>query len=108
MAAAACLLAVGAVELGSATAAAAASKEHTIVIEAVAFAPNPLTVAKGDTVVWVNKDPFPHNAVAQHRSAFASPELATGKSWKFTAKEAGTFPYICTLHPSMKGMLVVK
>jgi plastocyanin len=85
----------------------AAPATHTIVMEGVGFAPNTLTVAKGDTVVWVNKDAFPHTATAQDKS-FDSKEIAAGKSWRFTAKKSGTFPYVCTLHPTMKGTLVVK
>jgi plastocyanin len=85
----------------------AAAATHTVVMEGVAVAPNVVTVARGDTIVWVNKDPFPHTATAQDKS-FDSKEIAPGKSWRFTAKKSGTFPYVCTLHPSMKGTLIVK
>lgn len=79
---------------------------HTVVMEGVAVSPRNLTVKAGDTVVWVNKDPFPHTATAQNRS-FDSGEIASGKSWKFRAKTAGTFDYVCKLHPTMRGTLVV-
>jgi plastocyanin len=85
----------------------AASTTHTVVMEGVAFVPGVLRVARGDTVVWVNKDAFPHTATAQDKS-FDSREIAAGKQWRFTAKRAGTFPYVCTLHPTMKGSLVVE
>ena len=101
-AAAVCVLCVGALQAGL-----AASATHTVVMEGVAFTPNVLTVAKGDSVVWVNKDAFPHTATARDKS-FDSTEIAAGKSWRFTAKRPGTFPYVCTLHPTMKGTLVVK
>jgi plastocyanin len=55
-------------------------------------------VSVGETIVWVNKDPFPHTAA----------EIPSGKSWKYTAKEKGDYPYICTIHPSMKGTVHVK
>ena len=104
-AAALCALFLGGLQLGIATSAIAAS--HTVVMEGVAFMPNVLTVAQGDIVVWINKDAFPHTATAQDKS-FDSKEIAAGKTWRFTAKKAGTFPYVCTLHPTMKGTLVVK
>jgi plastocyanin len=85
----------------------AAAATHTVVMEGVGFVPNVVTVARGDTVVWVNKDPFPHTATAQDKS-FDSKEIAPGKSWRFTAKKSGTIPYVCKLHPSMKGTLIVK
>jgi plastocyanin len=85
---------------------AAAAATHTVVIEGVKFAPESLTVNRGDTIVWVNKDPFPHTVTA--KGAFDSHDIAAGKSWKHTARKAGEFAYVCTLHPNMKGTLTVK
>jgi plastocyanin len=73
-------------------------------MEAVAFEPGALTVKVGDAVVWVNRDPFPHNATAK---AFDSKDIASGAAWTYTAKTPGNFPYVCTLHPTMKGTLRV-
>ncbi len=39
---------------------------------------------------------------------FDSREIATGKSWSFTPRKAGTFAYLCTLHTTMKGTLRVE
>lgn len=85
----------------------AAAATHTVVMEGVAFVPATLTVKQGDTVIWVNKDLFPHTATAQDRS-FDSPEMAPNQTWKYTTTKSGTFPYVCTLHPTMKGTLIVK
>ena len=90
-----------------AQAAPAAAETHTVLMEGVAFVPQTLKVKSGDVVVWVNKDLFPHTATAQHRE-FDSGEIAPGKTWKYTAKKPGKFPYVCTLHPTMKGTLVVE
>jgi plastocyanin len=79
---------------------------HTITLEAVAFKPEDLTLKPGDTVVWVNKDPFPHTATAT--GVFDSKDIAAEKSWSFTATKTGEFPYTCTYHPTMKGVLRVK
>jgi plastocyanin len=40
-------------------------KTHTVVIEGTTFAPASLTIASGDSVVWLNKDPFPHTATSK-------------------------------------------
>ena len=40
--------------------------------------------------------------------AFDSGSIEPGKSWRFTAKKAGTYPYLCTLHTTMKGTLRVE
>ena len=61
---------------------------------------------RGDVVVWTNKDPFPHTVTAP--GAFDSGSIAAGKSWRFTAKKAGTFDYVCSLHSNMKGTLQVE
>jgi plastocyanin len=84
-----------------------ASKTHTVNIEAMQFSPATLEVKAGDTVVWKNKDPFPHNATADNK-AFRSVDMQSGRSWTFKARKKGVFPYVCTLHPTMKATLVVK
>jgi plastocyanin len=78
---------------------------HTIVMEGVAFQPASLTVEVGDSVVWVNKDAFPHTATA--KGTYDSKEISAGTSWQFTPAAAGEFPYVCTYHPTMKGVLTV-
>lgn len=85
----------------------AAAETHTVLMEGVAFVPLTLTVKPGDVVVWVNKDLFPHTATARNRE-FDSGVIAPGKTWKYTAKKPGEFSYVCTLHPTMTGTLVVK
>ena len=80
--------------------------EHTVTIDGLKYEPAALSVARGDTVVWVNKDPFPHTVTA--KGAFDSREIAAGKSWKYTPRTAGMFDYVCSLHPNMKGTLTVK
>jgi plastocyanin len=77
-----------------------------IVIEAMKFLPAVLNVTAGDTVIWQNKDPFPHNVVSADKQIH-SPDIPAGGSWKFKAKKAGEFAYVCTLHPGMSGKLVV-
>jgi len=96
-----------ALQMGVGIGALAASTTHTIVIADMKFVPDTLTVKAGDTVVWVNKDFFPHTATAQDKT-FDSRDIATNKSWKYVATKKGSFPYICTLHPTMKATLIVK
>lgn len=85
----------------------AAGTTHTVVIEAMAYKPANLTVRKGDTIVWINKDLFPHTATA-HDKSFDSREIGTGKSWKLIAIKGGKVGYLCTLHPTMEASLTVE
>ena len=80
---------------------------YTVSMDATAFDPPALTLAPGDTVVWVNKDPFPHTATAP-QGAFSSGSIAPGASWSYVAGKKGDFAYACTFHPLMKGTLHVQ
>jgi plastocyanin len=80
---------------------------HTVIIQAMRFDPQELTVKIGDTIVWVNHDPFPHTVTAAG-TQFDSHDIASGGSWKYTARKAGVFPYSCSLHPNMPGTLRVE
>ena len=92
--------------VGLAAAAATKPASHTVVIEGTRFDPATLDIRAGDTIVWVNKDPFPHTATSK-MGGFDSHEIAAGASWKYTAKRKGVFPYVCTFHPTMKATLKV-
>ena len=92
--------------MGPAAAAdAAKAATHTVAIDGTTFQPAALTVKVGDSVVWVNKDPFPHTVTA---GGFDSHEIAPGKSWKYTATKKGEFAYVCIFHPTMKATLKVE
>lgn len=76
------------------------------------FTPKNLTVKKGTTVVWTNKDSIAHNVTstnglginAKVTNAFGSANLNQGKTFSFTFKKKGTFFYECTIHRSMASM----
>ena len=80
---------------------------HTIAMDGTGFVSDDVTVKLGDTVVWINKDPFPHTATSTS-GAFDSKVLQPGESFKYKTVKKGDFPYICELHPTMKGRLRVE
>nr|WP_279635258.1 cupredoxin family copper-binding protein [Paraburkholderia lacunae] len=89
----------------------AAAKTYVIVIEQMRFNPPVLTVHRGDRVVWVNRDLFPHTATAAATAtptAFDSHEIQPDASWSYVARQAGSYPYLCTLHTTMRGTLIVQ
>ncbi|MDP9168433.1 MAG: cupredoxin family copper-binding protein [Actinomycetota bacterium] len=77
-----------------------------ITIDGFAFAPASLTVPAGSTVTWTNRDEDPHTVVAGNGS-FHSQALGAGGTYSFTFPTAGTFDYICSIHPFMHGTVVV-
>jgi|GEM_PF-6331811 len=70
------------------------------------FAPRTVTVHPGDTVVWTNAGAIPHT-VTSAAAGFDSGLLVPGQTFAFTFTSAGTFAYVCTLHPGMAGTVVV-
>lgn len=72
-----------------------------------AYSPNPITVARGTTVQWVNNDNTTHTSTA-NGGAWNSGPLAPGGQFSFTFQNAGSFPYHCTIHPNMVGTVNVQ
>jgi plastocyanin len=70
------------------------------------FSPASVTVAVGDTVTWHNSGKEPHTATADDGS-FDTGTINSGGSGSHTFNSAGTFSYICTIHPNMKGTVRV-
>src|SRR5579871_1832079 len=74
-----------------------------------AFTPSTLTVKVGTTVTWhFNQPSAPHNVVS-----LSTPQLfnsgtpkGTG-TFSFTFTTPGTYPYLCQVHPTMRGTIVV-
>lgn len=97
----------------SAPASTAASGTHgsaptdTIVIRNFAFSPATDMVAAGATVTVDNEDQVTHTLTAT-KGAFDTGQIPAGQSKTFTAPSApGTYPYICSIHQYMSGVLVV-
>src|SRR6185312_10640267 len=79
---------------------------NQVIIDGFAFAPVTLTVPAGTTVTWTNRDEEPHTVAASDGS-FHSPGMGTGAIFAHTFSTAGTFDYVCSIHPMMRGTVVV-
>ena len=82
-------------------------RTHTVSLEGMRFQPDDLTVAPGDTIVWVNKDLVAHT-VTSERGGFDSKIIQPEQTWTLIIKKKADFDYVCLLHPTMKAMLRVK
>jgi plastocyanin len=71
-----------------------------------AFKPPSITVAAGQRVTFVNDDEEPHTVTAAGKT-FDSEGLDLHGSWQHVFTKPGTYAYICSLHPFMKGTVVV-
>jgi plastocyanin len=76
-------------------------------IDNFTFGPAKLVVTKGTAVTWTNQDDIPHSIVLTALSV-RSKALDTDKAFTYQFDKAGTFAYMCGLHPTMHGTVVVK
>jgi plastocyanin len=73
------------------------------------FSPRTDTVAVGGTVTWTNTDQTPHTATSAASPAlWDSGTLADGESFSRQFPAAGSFGYLCTVHPNMTGTIVAR
>ena len=80
-----------------------------VTIQNFAFSPATITVKPGTTVTWTNQDSASHTIMSDGTpAAFSSGTLANGATYQFTFTSPGTYPYHCTIHPSMTGTVVVQ
>jgi len=80
-----------------------------VTIQNFAFSPATITVKPGTTVTWTNQDGASHTITSDSTpAAFSSATLANGATYQFTFTAPGTYPYHCSIHPSMTGTVVVQ
>lgn len=82
--------------------------ENTVDIRNMAFTPSQITVKKGTTVTWTNNDSTTHTVTADNGNGPSSDNISPGSSYKYTFNDTGSFQYHCTIHPSMRGTVVVQ
>jgi plastocyanin len=93
----------------AASAAAAPAMRPAVTISNYSFHPATLTVARGSTVIWVNRDDDVHTIESTDGpEAFHSAALDSGNQFGFTFHRAGTYHYTCSVHPYMRGLIVVR
>jgi plastocyanin len=79
----------------------------SVSIDHSTFIPSEIIVAPGTTVTWVNNESMPHT-VADLNKGFRSKTLVKDATFSFTFTTAGDYSYLCSIHPNMKGKVIVK
>jgi plastocyanin len=85
----------------------ASAAETVVTIEDFFFDAATVTVALGDSVRWVNDGDDTHTSSGRRDLSLWSRSIPSGGQVARTFKQAGTFPYLCTIHPSMTGTVKV-
>jgi len=81
--------------------------ENTVLIENLAFKPSSLTIENGTTVTWINNDGVDHTVV-EGNELFSSGTLTNGQNFSYTFTTTGTYNYFCSIHPDMRGNIIVQ
>lgn len=71
------------------------------------YVPNPIRVHTGQIVTWRNTDTDPHD-VTSTDGLFDSGPIAHGATFSWRATYPGRYPYFCTIHPDMRGLIIVQ
>ena len=71
------------------------------------FQPSDITVKKGTTVPWTNRDEAKHTITSDQGTELDSELVGKGETFSHTFDQTGVFPYLCTPHPFMKGKITV-
>ncbi len=79
----------------------------TVSMDHNTFIPSEIAVVPGTTVTWVNKEAMPHTVVDANKG-FRSKTLAKDASFSFNFATAGEYDYLCSIHPNMRGKVIVK
>lgn len=71
------------------------------------FEPAEFTAAVGETVMWTNRDSATHTVTSEGAGPMDSGDVDEGGMYQVTFDQAGTYDYICTIHPFMHGTVEV-
>ena len=78
----------------------------TVIVNQMKFTPAELTVSLGDTIIWINNDLVDHNVTSLRDNFFYSDTLKVGSSWKWVVTDSAA--YMCSIHPTMLGKILIK
>ena len=87
-----------------------------VTIQNMTFLPRQVTITTGQTVEWVNNDPYAHTVTSGNPAdndvgqVFDSGNINAGQTFSFKFNNAGTFKYFCRIHgaQAMSGTVVVQ
>jgi plastocyanin len=82
-------------------------KTYNVEITNFAFSPAELTIKRGDSVIWVNRD-YTEHKITSDSGELDSGYLKEGKIYDHVFDTVGTFHYYSSFYPSMTGKIIVE
>ena len=86
----------------------ASASTQAVTIQDYVYKPARITVAKGTTIDFTNKDSTAHTVTSTDSGIFESGSIPPGKTGSITLNKTGTFTFYCAFHPFMKGTVSVE
>jgi plastocyanin len=74
-------------------------------LEGACFTPSTLRAEAGRTITFVNRDAFAHNVSGSGWGNYE--DMDQGDRFTTSFADDGIYPFACTLHPGMNGVIVV-
>jgi plastocyanin len=90
--------------------AAPAASQEAVAIDNFAYVAPAITVTAGTTVTWTNRDDIPHTVTADDGPppTYRSHPLDTGDQYSKLYDKPGIYRYYCSIHPKMRGTVIVR
>jgi plastocyanin len=83
--------------------------EVEVIIQKFKFIPAEITINKGDTIIWINKEKRQYHSVWFEKLGEPEPDyFFPDEIYKRDFGQSGDFPYRCGPHPEMIGIVHVK
>jgi plastocyanin len=73
----------------------------------IKFNPGTVTIKAGGKVTWTNDDSVGHDVTGDDFESGSPGGIEGGSTFSHTFKKAGTYNYVCSVHPGMKGTVKV-
>jgi YVTN family beta-propeller protein len=79
----------------------------SVSIAKFAFVPGTITVSAGQSITWTNADPVAHTTTSDDK-LWDSGNLSPNATFTTTFSQPGTYAYHCTIHPFIRGTVIVQ
>ena len=67
----------------------------------------PVSAKVGEVITWTNDDSVPHRVALDDGSCTMGANITNGSPKSLVFTKAGTYPFHCSVHPSMKGTITI-
>jgi plastocyanin len=85
------------------------ARSATVVIKNIDFSRHTVRINRGDSVRWRFADAgVSHNVTSRGRPRFRNSRSMQSGTYAVRFTRAGTYRYVCTIHPSMRGRVIVR